>query len=119
MTISVRLTARSTSPEHFAFVPLKRRHLDRYLGRRPPRSSAVVEREPDLIVFDQTQVPNLSMKKPPLARVVPIISARPPRLAPPLGPHSAANSCASIPHRAEQAIGRCTKRDDRNSDRSS
>ena len=51
--------------------------------------------------------------------VVPITSARPPRPTLPLDPHSAANSQASIPHRAEDAMDRRTKRDDGNRDRSS
>ena len=51
--------------------------------------------------------------------VVPITSARPPRPTPPLEPHSAANSQASIPHRAEDAVGRRAKRDNGNRDRGS
>jgi hypothetical protein len=51
--------------------------------------------------------------------VVPITSARPPRPTLPLEPNSAAHSRASIPHRAEDAMGHGTNRDDGNRDRSS
>src|SRR5580700_1240361 len=61
-------------------------------------------------------VPNLFMKKS--GPGVPIISASPPCLTLWLDQHSAENSRASIPHRAEQPIGRRTKRDDGHSNRS-
>jgi hypothetical protein len=51
--------------------------------------------------------------------VVPITSARPPRSTLPLEPHSAANSQASMPHSAEDAVGRRAKRDNGNRDRGS
>ena len=59
--------------------------------------------------------------KPTVEPVVPITFRKTasPTLPLELEPHSAANSQASIPHRAEDAVCRRTKRDNGNRDRSS
>jgi len=57
--------------------------------------------------------------KPTVEPVVPINLRKTASPTLPLEPHSAANSQASIPHSAEDAVGRCAKRDNGNRDRGS